>query len=75
LRFGVELEAREDLDDGSWFCEIEAAGRGLDGADDLRCAGCIVEAGCVGGCELKAVEQYGRAFRVDAIGGEGIDDD
>jgi hypothetical protein len=64
-----------DFADGAGLGEVEAFGRGFEGADDVGCEGFGLQAGGVILGELEAVEQGGGALDVELAGGEGVDDD
>ena len=57
------------------FCEVQAFGRGFDGADDVGCGRFGLEVASVVGGELQAIEQGGGALGVKLSGSEGVDDD
>jgi hypothetical protein len=75
LFFVVEVIEVVGFEGGAWFCQVEAFGRGFDGADDVGCEGLGLEAAGVVAGELEAVEESGGALDVELSGGEGVDDD
>ena len=71
----VEVIEIIGVNGGAGFCEIQAFGRGFDGADDVGCEGSGLEAASILGGELEPVEQGGGAPGIKLSGCERVDDD